>query len=900
MIRLPFFPEPPRLPIESVGAEALQPDPGCARCALGEQAHTRCVPPAVVRRGEGLPTLLVVGESPGAAEDKSGRPFMGQAGVYVRRLVERLWSGNVVYAHAVACFPGNKRAQPSHVEACRPYLRGVDADLRPARVLALGALAARSVFGRALPPLSVRKAYGHTSDGRLAFALIHPAATFRNRFVRGWFEEDLRWALESAPPAAPVDGVAAVVETVEDARAAAASLRAGAASDSPCGVDVETYGAPGDSDFRVLTAGASAGGGVSYVWDEGYAGELLGSELLDPLVALLVDPAVPKTAHNAKYDWNAFALAHGVRVRGLRCCTLLHRKLDQADAAADLETVQVLVGMAGWKDAGAEASDVAEAALRKAVAVREKEREQEERAAATSLQAARAPEVALTRYRSAAERARAGWVGHAVDFDNAVSRVVSGRASGYYAKAGMPRDVRARYCGQDAYSTHVLAGWLIPRVESEPGLRMVWEEVQAPFHRAVEAMEQNGLLIDMVAVRELQAYMADRIEQLSVYFLQAGLGNPNSSKDVVGWLRGMKAKLGPPGKSGLPSVDASVLEELEKHGRPYSEGCGRLLQYRRATKFKSTYADSFGEHVRDDGHIHTSIRMEGTETMRPSSSDPNMLNIPRPKEQRDGSNDGKLCRDMIVAPDGCLILEADQSQIELRMAGKMSGDELMLDLFARDVDFHLETARMIAPLFKVDTAEVGKDHWLRDAAKTVNFATLYGDPPAGLAFKLGCDVRTAEKLQAAILGKFRKLAAWIRARERESTRSGSCRTVWRGLPAHRRPLWQIADADEEARKTARRSSYNTPVQGSSALITNASCGAMQRWLDETGFPAWLVLTVYDSQVYYVTRGYEYDLAEQVERVSTQWDRDLLRVDIKVGPAWGSMTKLGVRPAAPGA
>lgn len=250
-----------------------------------------------------------------------------------------------------------------------------------------------------------------------------------------------------------------------------------------------------------------------------------------------------------------------------------------------------------------------------------------------------------------------------------------------------------------------------------------------------------------------------------------------------------------------------------------------------------------------------------------------------------------MCRDLFVAPEGHTLLEADYSQIELRVAAMLSGDPVMIQFFRDGVDFHLATAKMIAPMFNVDPGDVDKDHPLRDQAKIVNFATLYGDSAAGLAAKLGINKKMAAALQDAILGKFSRLKVWIAARLKHARLAGSCRTWWDGGDFRERPLWRIADADGPARETAERSSWNTPVQGTATEYTNASLGAVQRWIEDDFVPAKLVLTVYDSIILEVREDAVDKVAHGVRNIMESWPvmhSMPIVADLKVGRAWGSM------------
>lgn len=826
MRRLPFFPDgPPKVLIEPGTGEALDPDSSCTRCNAYKGARTPCIPPVVMPgRDPSAPTLLVIGDRVGQQEDLAGRAFASAAGQYLRREVEKLWHGPIAYTNAINCAVKAK-VSPAMVRECRVYLRKLMEDLQPARVLVLGAQAARSVVDVALPPLSTRGAYARTSAGAPVFFLGNPADTARNSFVKKWFEEDLRHALVAEPATTPWNGAALLVENEADAVEACAALREGCDFDArTLSVDLEWYGYCGDNDFRVLTIGLSVGEDA-YVWDEGVLGQLrpphnhgFEADAIDavlPLLELMEDPGIPKSAHAAKGDLRGFWFGFGCDVQGFQSCTRLFRKIEQADSYAYLEDLQALVGMAGWKGSGISASDEAVVALNTAAGedLLLVEQAEERRLLGSKLTAKIEAGMSRSqeRQRRSAAKERPSWVGDAEDFQNAVKRVISGRDPQAYMYGGVDAETRARYCAQDTVSQQALLLLLEPRVERDKGYSRVWRQVTRPFHRAVLKMECNGLRIDVEAAKKVQAYLGDKLltAQYAVKDIAGEDFNPNASAQVAALLGKMGAPLGRPGKSGVPCVDKDVLKGLitaqDRNGRPqpYAEVAQRLTEVRRYTKLKGTYADGFLLRVTDDGYLHPNINIDGTESGRPSSEDPNTLNLPRPK-----TLEGKMIRDMILADLGWWLLEVDQSQVEFRKAGVMSGDRVMLEMFEAGVDFHTATAKLVAPLFGVKPEDVDDGHWLRDAAKTINFAILYGDTVEGTAHKLNVTVRRAQEIRDAILGKFKDLARWIKEMLSFARRSGYCVIPWQGQPGLRRPLWKIVSADKGERETAERGSWN--------------------------------------------------------------------------------------------
>lgn len=840
--RLPLVSETPR-----------EYNPACTGCSRHKGTRTVCMPPRLASPPPIPPpsasVLLVVGDRPSQEDDAAGAPFQGTAGRYVRTLLERLWPGPVIYTHAVRC-AGEGEVSAVQVRECRGYLAAEVFYATPSLVLAFGSQAARAICDVALPSLSARGGYTHLPGGVPVAFLLNPAATFHNRFMRAYFEADLAAALQpGAFPPAPVDDRCLLVETVADAEEAVGEV----AIASPVTIDCETFGDRNDRDFRILTLALSCGRDA-YVWDESVVGALATSPVTAPLRALLGNPRIPKAAQAALFDWGAIDSGFGLRVQGLVACTRLQRKLIQADALSRLEVQQALVGRVGWKAEGSAAADREEKAIAGAV---------------SGSKRALPPAVS--------------WRG--TDFAEAVEQCKRGRDPAQYAQAGSDPDVRARYCAADAISTACLVTQQARVMQAaRPELVELWSAVGLGLHRAAEQMEHNGVLVSIPALRHLSLHMQDKLEDAVLEMKAYGEFDPASAQDTQRFLfteLGLKPHRRT--KTGW-SVDSDTLSTLD---HPVAKA---LVSFRRAAKFKSTYADGIATHVRDDGRVHPTINLDGTETGRLSSQNPNAYNFPGSK-----TFEGKLCRDVIVAPPGWLLVEVDQSQIELRVAAMLSGDVVMADLFRSGEDFHLATARLIAAQLGVDPASLTKDHPLRDTAKTCNFATLYGTPPAGLAAQLGITVQQAEKIQNAILGRFASLKAWIKTQISECRRAGWVHTYWNGKIARRRPLLAIGDSDEDARATAERSSYNTPIQGTAAEFTSASLGTLARWVDDEAPPFRLVLTVYDSILAEVREDFVPEALRKMQSVCTGWHSwgVPLVVDAKVGPAWGSMSSVKV-------
>lgn len=897
MRTLPLYTSLPELPVE--GGPLLKPDPSCTRCDLRAAAQTVCMRP----RGEAARTpgarevLLCVGERPGPDEDKAGRPFVGASGSYLQSVVRNLWPGPIVYDNAVKCLPGKGvEVTPTRLNACRPYLSRVIREVKPARILALGGVAITSLTGRDAGVLSTRRGYSYLAGlGAPVLYLLHPAAALRNRFVRAWFEADVRWALspEAVFPAPPWDGVVRVVETVEEARAARAELSRAAW----VAFDVETVGvAFTRHPIRIVSlAFTPEGSDDSYLWPE--------EALRDPAIRreaelLLADPAVGKVGQNGKYDIIAVGQAWGVEVVNYAGDTMLRRRLVEPDAEAKLAVTEELCGMGGAKeemDAEREAANVRARKL---------------------LDARSSPQRGLL---------LAG-MAEPDPLPRGLTREEFNAAPGAYNMALCDVNLRDQYNARDTVATARLEVLHRARLAVEPELSRVWDELIAPATDTVVRMETWGIGVDTATVRSFAAYLAIQRGEALARVQGYGPGVNPDAHDQVRELLYERLKLRPPpgavtAKGGKPSTESDVLKLL-RHQHPAPQA---ILDYRRFARLDSNYATGLLPWVCPDGRIHASVNVLRARTGRFSITDPALQTIPRVVDE-EGHTEGRMARDCFVAgwealhparwnvgdrtraphfdfiPPGeeTELLVLDYSQIELRVLADLSGDPKMLAAFRSGEDFHLRTARSpgMCAVFKITPEQVAKQH--RDAAKIVNFSLAYGKGDDTLAedltAKAGRRITSAEAgaIREAILGEFSVARDWMQAQLAYARKHGCAWTFWRGERAQRRPLHHIGDAEGQLKGTAERSSWNTPVQGTAGLYCNASLNAITSMILRERLPAKVVLTVHDSIILEVARGYTRELARRCRAIMAGWptvNGVPIVVDAEHGHAWGSLEKL---------
>ncbi len=861
--------------VESLALETDEPrslDKGCTRCDLHETARSVCI------GGDGEPGgLLLVGESPGRTEDAVGRPFIGETGKYLRQLVRAHWKGPVVFDNALRCVPGKNGIKQSETDACRGYLTQTLHEAAPTRIIAMGAWAARSVLGRAIAPMTTRRAYAHTSTGVPVFLLMHPTAGLRNRFVRRWFEDDFEWALSAEAPRAPLAAMVRLVQTPQDAELAIAHLRRA----PRVAFDVEGAGLLYDRSFRLFAVGFCAEGSREpFVWTREACADPAARA---PMLSYLADPKHEKGGQNVKFDMAAIAFAWGVMPRGITFDTRLQRKILEPEADASLAKMAEMVGMGGHKGEADDAMEAAVEAVRRRLMF-EKREEKRQLSGKPVPKGKRAPDPPTL-----AE----------LGLDESLERVVrSGDYDdGAWKYSLLPDETLYRYNGRDAVSTMALAEDQSRQLAAEPALARTWQRIVRPASEAIARVESWGVQVDADALRLLDLYLVQRIEELqgelSGFDATMNWGSPKQVADYFFKREGLKApKLT---DSGAQSTDEEVLEILAKQ----HPAANALVQFRKVGKLRGTYAQGMLPHIRNDGRIHPTILLDGARSGRTSCQNPNLQNIPSEKRDPEGGPYlGRMCRDVFVARRGYKLLSADYSQIELRVAAMLSRDPKMLEVFTsidpktgKPVDYHQRTAELISQLaWGIPPEKVEPRH--RVMAKTINFGLLYGKGDKSLAEEFGCKVSEVAKMRAAILGEFKQLAKWCQEKLAESRRTGLAWTMWEGQPARRRPLWRIGDQDDYLRSVAEHGAVNTPIQGTANEYCIVSLWQCVEWLRRDAVPAMLVLPIHDALLFEVRDDAVEEVAYGVRQIMTSHDSgDVpIKVDIEVGDAWGSLEK----------
>lgn len=429
------------------------------------------------------------------------------------------------------------------------------------------------------------------------------------------------------------------------------------------------------------------------------------------------------------------------------------------------------------------------------------------------------------------------------------------------------------YAAEDADVTWRLHRYLKPRLTEEGG-RRIYERVDRPLIPVVAAMERRGIKVDREELARLSQGFATRLAALEEEIHKlAGesftIGSPKQLGEILFDKLGHKG--GRKGKSGQYSTDQAVLERLAGQG---VELAARVLDWRQLAKLKSTYTDALQDAISArTGRVHTSYSLVGAQTGRLSSTDPNLQNIPA------RTDIGRQIRAAFVAEPGNVLLAADYSQIELRLAAHMANVPELRQAFAQGQDIHARTATELFGHVDRDT---------RAQAKTINFAILYGISRWGLASRLGVEPEDAQAMIDRYFQSFPGIQDYIHS-TLEFVREHGYSTTLFG-----RKTWfpRINSKNQNERQGSERAAINAPIQGTSADIIKRAMARMEPALADAGLSkVQMLLQVHDELVFELPE----DLVEQASPIIRKVMEEAalpavelsvpLGVETGIGPSW---------------
>ncbi|WP_303787672.1 DNA polymerase I [Ruminococcus flavefaciens] len=406
-------------------------------------------------------------------------------------------------------------------------------------------------------------------------------------------------------------------------------------------------------------------------------------------------------------------------------------------------------------------------------------------------------------------------------------------------------------------------------IESE-GMTKLLETVEMPLTEVLASMEDAGILIDKKGVEDFGVSLTEMIEETQqMIYDEAGhefnISSPKQLGTVLFEEMGLPAKKKT--KSGY-STNAEVLEEL----RSYAPIVDNVLKYRQYTKLNSTYVVGLLDKIAPDGRIHTWFRQTETRTGRISSTEPNMQNIPVRTEL------GAQMRKFFTADEGKTLIDADYSQIELRVMAHLCGDENMTEAFTSGEDIHTSTAAQVfdMPLFMV-TPE------MRSAAKAVNFGIIYGIGAFSLAKDIGTSVAKAKKYIADYLAKYPKVNEFMETTVDNAIKDGYVTTMF----GRKRRIPELSSSNKMLQAAGKRIAMNTPVQGTAADLIKIAMINVYNRLKAEKLNARLILQVHDELIIESDTECAEKCAELLkEEMQGVYDmRVPLAVDVHTGHSW---------------
>ena len=429
----------------------------------------------------------------------------------------------------------------------------------------------------------------------------------------------------------------------------------------------------------------------------------------------------------------------------------------------------------------------------------------------------------------------------------------------------------AFYACEDADMTLRLRNILEPKLKKAE-LYDLFKQVEMPLVTVLVTVEKNGVALDTKLLKDLSVRVGKQLDQLEeeIYDMAGERFNINSTQQMSKILfEKLKLPRAKRTKTGY-STDVSVLEELAKiHPIPQ-----KLLEYRQLAKLKSTYIDALPKLINPEtGRVHTSYNQTVAATGRLSSSDPNLQNIPIRTELG-----REIRKAFIPGKKDHVILDADYSQIELRIMAHLSGDENLLATFENDEDVHTRTAALV---FGVEPEEVTPD--LRRRAKEINFGIMYGMGPYGLASRLEISTEEAQQFIFNYFAKYPGVQDFIQHTIEEARKKGYVTT----LLNRRRYLPEIHSENRRMREFAERTAINTPIQGTAADLIKVAMINIHNRLKKEALKSLMIMQVHDELVFEVPES-EVALMKKLVREEMEGAIHLntsIKVDLGVGANW---------------
>ena len=396
-------------------------------------------------------------------------------------------------------------------------------------------------------------------------------------------------------------------------------------------------------------------------------------------------------------------------------------------------------------------------------------------------------------------------------------------------------------------------------------------EIELPLAKVLAQMEELGFAVDKAGIAEYGEIMQNKIDRLQdlVYEEVGYQFNLNSPKQLG---EALFIKLGLPAgkktKTGY-STNAEVLDKLKDQ----SPIIDKIIEYRQIVKLNSTYVEGLLSIINPiDGRIHSSFNQTITTTGRISSTEPNLQNIPVKLEM------GRNIRKVFISDKGCKLVDADYSQVELRVLAHMSQDETMIDAFKHNEDIHTKTASQV---FNVSMDEVTSKQ--RSDAKAVNFGIVYGKSDFGLSEDLNIPVKQAKEYIENYFNKYNKIKEFMDNIIEDASSNGYVTTILN----RRRYIPEIKSSNFMLRNAGKRAAMNAPIQGSAADIIKIAMINVYKKLEENNLKSKLILQVHDELIVEAVDS-EIDIVKKIvkDEMENAVCLDVnLDVDLNIGDSW---------------
>ncbi|MBP3577648.1 MAG: DNA polymerase I [Lachnospiraceae bacterium] len=431
------------------------------------------------------------------------------------------------------------------------------------------------------------------------------------------------------------------------------------------------------------------------------------------------------------------------------------------------------------------------------------------------------------------------------------------------------REEAYRLLARNTRVTYLAKEVLVNKLSEEEMLKL-FEEVELPLAFVLYEMEAEGIHINKEELFRYGARLQEGILKLEteIYAMAGETFNINSPKQL-GVILFEKLKLpgGKKTKTGY-STSAEVLEKL----KPEDPVIEKILEYRTLTKLKSTYADGLDAFIKEDGRIHTKFQQTVTATGRLSSAEPNLQNIPVRIEL------GRQIRKMFTPKEGCVFVDADYSQIELRILAHMSGDDSLIQAYREEQDIHRMTASKV---FHIPFEEVTPAQ--RSNAKAVNFGIVYGISSFGLGQDLNITRKEAEGYINQYFATYPGIKQYLDSLVAEAKETGSVSTMY----GRKRPVPEIASSNFMQRSFGERIAMNSPIQGTAADIMKIAMLRVYMALKEENLRAKILLQIHDELLIEAPKEEASKVAELLQRemMAAANLRVPLSVEVKTGDNW---------------